>query len=257
MWCNYQTAPSLETILNDDSDGPFSRQKFVEFLTNRHCLEPLEFIMDSKSYEKLYLQPSHNHEELEALWHNIVVTYLRLDSPKELNIPCEMREKLHDGGLPHPSELRPTMDIAKELIKDNAYMAFIQQQLDPNRSSKAISTTQCPSSSLSSWLSSNLNSTNSSDITSISPSRSSSPLQVGTPPPAHETVHDDIPHDDKRLSNVRMVSPPASPVATSDLCRACNSLDDMTTTSGAKAHWRKMSMWKWRRNEKPLTTENN
>lgn len=138
MWClrSQPPPPSLQAILDDDSDGQFSRTRFTEFLRKQHCLEPLDFVLDADSYCTAYLNSSDpmNSGHLIDVWQTMVANYLRHDSPRELNIASDVRVQLLEGsetngGLPSPSQLIPAVEMAKELMKENGYLSFVQEQM--------------------------------------------------------------------------------------------------------------------------------
>lgn len=259
MWCKYHSVPSLETILEDKSNGVFSRVKFMEFLSSRHCLEPLEFILDlrryEEEYEKLDEQGNHEHnkERLVKRWHEIVINYFCHESPKELNIPCEDRQKLlHERGVPSPFELKYVLDIAKELINENGYMAFVQQQL--RTSGRGGHANDDKTVETSNYLSPNESSCSlSSSSTSASSSLSNlieDKISPCSPSPPLTFSSNKLLQNSDVSNTITSSSTTAVCVCSGEICQGCNS--QTSVANSVKSHWRKMSMWKWRRNDKPV-----
>ncbi|KAF5092530.1 hypothetical protein D0Z00_004538 [Geotrichum galactomycetum] len=59
------------------------------------------------------------------MWRSIVDTYIRTDSPKELNLPAEVKSSLMLATTPSPILLHSTVDMVKDMMKENAYLSFI------------------------------------------------------------------------------------------------------------------------------------
>lgn len=124
--------PSLDDILANDSPYPYNLSAFISFLSQNHCLETVEFTMDMAKYQTAFLNSETPKDTLIRMWSTIVDTYIRPDSPKELNLSCEVKSKLAaltrqaDSGIPpDPAHLQDTVVMVKEMIKENAYLPFI------------------------------------------------------------------------------------------------------------------------------------
>lgn len=124
--------PSLDDILANDSAYPYNLSAFISFLSQNHCLETVEFTMDMAEYEAAFLNSQSSKDALIQMWATIVNTYIRPDSPKELNLSCQVKSKLAgltrqaDSGIPpDPAHLQDTVVMVKEMIKENAYLPFI------------------------------------------------------------------------------------------------------------------------------------
>jgi hypothetical protein len=59
------------------------------------------------------------------MWKSIIDTYIRTDSPKELNLPAEVKSSLTHATKPSPILLHSTVDMVKDMMKENAYLSFI------------------------------------------------------------------------------------------------------------------------------------
>lgn len=140
--------PTLDDILSDKAPHPFSYASFVGYLSQIHCLETLEFINDVAKYTEKYTSRTCSKKDLFRDWHKIIDTYIRFDSPKELNLSCEIRKhiaslacsklgsktsscdsaciaKRADNDPPSPDNFQAVVDIVKETMKENAYLPFI------------------------------------------------------------------------------------------------------------------------------------
>lgn len=125
----YDSSPSLDDILSNNANPPYSLSAFSAFLSSKHCLETLEFLTDAHKYAQLFLD---NPEDPKAkvLWQRMMLSYMERDSPRELNIPCEIRDGLCQvplEGAPHPDTLNEAAAQVKELMKENGYYPFITQ----------------------------------------------------------------------------------------------------------------------------------
>ncbi|PHH81107.1 hypothetical protein CDD80_2092 [Ophiocordyceps camponoti-rufipedis] len=128
--------PSLKEILLDVAAPPWTLSAFMAYLSHNHCMETLEFTLDSQHYTDLYSQlsddssPDDIREQVHNWWHRLLQTYIVPCSPREVNIPSRVRERLlnlPDGPLPpHPSELDESGRIIYELMNDSLLVPFLQ-----------------------------------------------------------------------------------------------------------------------------------
>ncbi|VVT58710.1 uncharacterized protein SAPINGB_P006345 [Magnusiomyces paraingens] len=86
--------PSLDDILADKAPHPYSLANFIGFLSQNHCLETIEFTLDVARYTEKYSQHSSSKAELNKMWQRIVDAYIRNDSPREVNLPCEIKKRI-------------------------------------------------------------------------------------------------------------------------------------------------------------------
>lgn len=129
--------PSFESLLSGLSKAPYSRVSFMSYLKARHCSENLEFLMNSNQYiltsKRLEANSSSmNYEfiqnERHQLWHHIYNQFISHDSPKEVNIPSDLKTELNrysnSSSLPQVELVENTMISVKELLRDT-YFQFI------------------------------------------------------------------------------------------------------------------------------------
>lgn len=122
--------PTLEEILDDKALHPYSFSSFVGYLSQNHCLETVEFTKDVSNYTKKYNENPSSIEELNRLWKRILDVYVKTDSPKELNLPCDVKKQLISISVsseqaPSPSHLSRAVELAKDMMKENVYLPFI------------------------------------------------------------------------------------------------------------------------------------
>lgn len=122
--------PSLEDILDNAAAYPYNLTSFIGFLSQNHCLETVEFTMDVAKYSGAYEAKSYPAPVLTMMWNRIVDTYVRAGGPKELNLPGEVKANLvsvevKEHAPPPPHHFAVATVLVKEMMKDNAYMAFI------------------------------------------------------------------------------------------------------------------------------------
>lgn len=120
--------PSLEDILNDKSAYPYNLTAFVGFLSQNHCLETIEFILDVQKYKQAHEKSFNSIDVLVMMWQRIINTYIQTDSPKELNLPSEVKAKLmalNSDPPPEPACFDEAVLHVKDIMKENAYRPFI------------------------------------------------------------------------------------------------------------------------------------
>nr|POE82275.1 hypothetical protein CFP56_67039 [Quercus suber] len=131
--------PNLGEILANASSPPWTLTAFMAFLSQNHCLETLEFIMDAGRYRKHYQKmmsrsaggnpPPKDREYVQALWQRLVDAYIRSNGSREVNLPSDVRDpiiRLQPSVLPPAPE---TLDraVAKiyELMEESVLVPFL------------------------------------------------------------------------------------------------------------------------------------
>ncbi|RSM14119.1 hypothetical protein CDV31_005581 [Fusarium ambrosium] len=130
--------PSLAEILLDVASPPWSLTAFMAYLSNNHCMESLEFTLDSQRYTAIYNEmitdnpnpTQENHDRVCALWEKLMQVYIIPCAPREVNIPARIRDELLSlpcgPAPPHPSQLAETGRILYELMNDSLLVPFLQ-----------------------------------------------------------------------------------------------------------------------------------
>lgn len=129
--------PTLLDILSDSAPSPYSLASFMAFLSQNHCLETLEFILDAERYSSTYAEVMSGQRQcagdanqyLCSSWRKLMDAYLNQSAPHELNLPGPVQKRLLelpcDTVPPHPSELDEAVRIVHELINYSVLGPFL------------------------------------------------------------------------------------------------------------------------------------
>ncbi|KHN97833.1 regulator of G-protein signaling [Metarhizium album ARSEF 1941] len=129
--------PTLTEILLDASPPPWTLSAFMAYLSQNHCMETLEFTLDSQRYAAFYDQlAAENPPSLESnarvcgLWDKLMEVYIVPCAPREVNIPARVRDRLlslpSGPAAPHSAELAEAGRIIYELMNDSLLVPFLQ-----------------------------------------------------------------------------------------------------------------------------------
>ncbi|EFY99245.1 hypothetical protein MHUMG1_01625 [Metarhizium humberi] len=129
--------PTLTEILLDVSPPPWTLSAFMAYLSQNHCMETLEFTLDSQRYAAFYDQlaaenpPSQeSNARVCGLWDKLMEVYIVPCAPREVNIPARVRDRLlslpSGPAAPHPAELEEAGRIIYELMNDSLLVPFLQ-----------------------------------------------------------------------------------------------------------------------------------
>lgn len=156
----FSKRPNLAQILAEQSPEPWTLHAFVAYAERNLCVENIEFIQDAERYKSAYTTilgnndpktsssladrpifrraSSANTERLKEMWTRIILLYIAPSSPKELNIPGNIRAGLipHNKNAipPSPKVLEPAITKVTELIEDSILFPFLNE-LQPSSSS--------------------------------------------------------------------------------------------------------------------------
>lgn len=132
----FLNTPTLDDILSNTAPQPWTLGAFMAYLSQNHCLETLEFIMDASRYRATHSQMSHGHAYLGVdhicdLWEKIISAYILPGAPREVNIPAHVRDRLLNlvytsSGPPNPTELDEAAGIVRELMNDSVLVPFLE-----------------------------------------------------------------------------------------------------------------------------------
>ncbi|KAI0537033.1 regulator of G protein signaling superfamily [Xylaria digitata] len=128
--------PTLDDILSNTAPQPWTLGAFMAYLSQNHCLETLEFIMDAARYRTTHLQMSQGQlyvgiEYICGLWEKIIGAYILPGAPREVNIPAPVRDRLlgltyTTSTPPDPTELDEATSIVRELMNDSVLVPFLE-----------------------------------------------------------------------------------------------------------------------------------
>ncbi|KAF4972799.1 hypothetical protein FSARC_699 [Fusarium sarcochroum] len=130
--------PSLTEILLDVASPPWTLSAFMAYLSQNHCMESLEFTLDSQRYAAFYNEmitnnqnrTQENNDRVCVLWEKLMQVYIIPCAPREVNLPARIRDQLL--GLPcgptppHPAQLDEAGRILYELMNDSVLVPFLQ-----------------------------------------------------------------------------------------------------------------------------------
>ncbi|KAI0010605.1 hypothetical protein F4779DRAFT_627051 [Xylariaceae sp. FL0662B] len=132
----FANTPSLADILSNTAPPPWTLSAFMAFLSQNHCLETLEFILDAERYRTVYFQIAEGDvpdgpEHACSLWLKVIEAYIMPCAPREVNLPAHVRDRLlrlpcMASKPPHPFELDEAVQIVRELMNDSVLVPFLE-----------------------------------------------------------------------------------------------------------------------------------
>lgn len=152
--------PTLSQILANQTPEPWTLKAFTAYAERNLCLENIEFIQDADRYKATYKKVlggddrsssssltsltdrplfrrtnSANTEKLKEMWTRMILLYIAPSSPKELNIPGDIRAGLipHNKNAipPSPKLLEAAVKKVTELIDDSILFPFLNEVQPP------------------------------------------------------------------------------------------------------------------------------
>lgn len=136
--------PSLTDILLDVASPPWTLSAFMAYLSQNHCMETLEFTLDSQRYTTFYNElildnssrTRDNDDRVCSLWEKLMQVYVISCAPREVNLPASVRDHLLSlpcgPAPPHPSQLDEAGRIIYELMNDSLLVPFLQSVSPPH-----------------------------------------------------------------------------------------------------------------------------
>lgn len=134
--------PSLEQVLTNAAPAPYTLSAFMAYLSQNHCLETLEFILEAKRYRESFSAvtrqlgefPSSTTDGPECqhlcmLWQRLLTAYILPGSSREINVTSDVRDNiLRQANLttpPHPNVLDVAVKLTHELMEESIFMPFL------------------------------------------------------------------------------------------------------------------------------------
>ncbi|CEP17411.1 hypothetical protein [Parasitella parasitica] len=127
MFGTDQIVPSLESILEDPTSESF--KEFANYLHRSYCIENLSFWLATQEYHQECRKQNHYQ-----LCEKMINVYIRPNSPEEINIPCDMRQKILDDytqGNYHLHIFDDAAEAVLELMRVNSYLPWITPSSSP------------------------------------------------------------------------------------------------------------------------------
>ena len=133
--------PTLTEVLSNKAPPPYSLSAFMAYLSQNHCLETLEFTMDANRYRKHYhaLNPPaaqavaspKDCAYVRRLWRRLLDAYIVPNGPREVNLPCSIRDQIlaipNQRAPPPPECLDSAVDIVHELMRESVLVPFLSK----------------------------------------------------------------------------------------------------------------------------------
>ncbi|KAL1960192.1 hypothetical protein VTO42DRAFT_8735 [Malbranchea cinnamomea] len=136
--------PSLDDVLADRAQPPYTLAAFMAYLSQNHCLETLEFTLDAKRYGEHYEAAVEDTGEspissegpkaqhLCMLFQRLLAAYIVPGAPREINLPSEVRDALlsHSNCKkpPLPSTLDAGVKRMRDLMDESIFMPFLNSR---------------------------------------------------------------------------------------------------------------------------------
>jgi hypothetical protein len=133
--------PSLDEVLNNDAPHPYTLDSFTAYMSQAHCLEILEFILEGRRYRDIYkvssvvvessISPAcRDSRVLLELWQQLLSTYIHAGSPREINLGSSKRQDLiayHDPEKPPaPAVLDVIEQEMLDLLSQSIFPSFLK-----------------------------------------------------------------------------------------------------------------------------------
>lgn len=134
--------PTLADVLSNTAPPPYTLSAFMAYLSQNHCLETLEFTMDANRYRKHYNSIANPMDSQSApsakdcayvrkLWQKLLNAYIVPNGPREVNLPCTVRDQIlsipNHHTPPPPESLDPAVDIVHELMQESVLVPFLSE----------------------------------------------------------------------------------------------------------------------------------
>jgi len=134
--------PSLDEVLKNEAPYPYTLESFTAFMSQAHCLEILEFILEGRRYKDIYelssvvvgthISPARRKSRvLLELWQQLLSTYLLAGSPREINLGSNQRHGLlayHDlEKPPAPAILDAIEQEMLDLLSASIFPSFLNE----------------------------------------------------------------------------------------------------------------------------------
>ncbi|KAJ5544016.1 hypothetical protein N7494_005295 [Penicillium frequentans] len=132
---------TLDEVLNNTAPPPYTLSAFMEYLSQNHCLETLEFILEAKRYREGYKSLVESAEKsietinssasinLSKLYQLLLATYILPGAAREVNLSVNVRDALlrhkNMSTPPLPETLDPAVKSIHDLMEDSIFVSFL------------------------------------------------------------------------------------------------------------------------------------
>ncbi|KAJ5987641.1 hypothetical protein N7522_011889 [Penicillium canescens] len=135
--------PTLDEVLNNTTPPPYTLSAFMKYLSQNHCLETLDFILEAKRYRESYKSLVESAREptvttncsasinLSQLYQLLLKTYVLPGAPREVNLPVNVRDDLLQHKItstpPSPETLDPAVRSIHDLMEGSIFFSFLNR----------------------------------------------------------------------------------------------------------------------------------
>ncbi|PBP21702.1 hypothetical protein BUE80_DR007604 [Diplocarpon rosae] len=133
----YPRRPTLQEVLSNTAPPPWTLAAFMQYLSQNHCLETLEFTMDAKRYEKHYrdmvdgdshtpISPQSTEFRIiyELMEESVLVPFLNSVAPSRsadaFSSPWTSDESVTDGHMSGSSHEQPLSPVKSRTHRDGS-----------------------------------------------------------------------------------------------------------------------------------------
>ncbi|KAI1840015.1 hypothetical protein JX266_013787 [Neoarthrinium moseri] len=136
--------PSLKGILSNTASPPWTLSAFTAYMSESHCLETLEFLIEAEHYRVAYLEnvsatetSTNGASTLCSLWLKMMDAYIMPHAPREVNLPALIRDRLlrleyAAHSVPDPAELDKAVGTVHDLVSDSLLTTFLLSAAESN-----------------------------------------------------------------------------------------------------------------------------
>lgn len=133
--------PTLDEVLNNTTPSPYTLSAFIQYLSQNHCLETLDFILEAKRYcesykslfepagESIVTPNSSAIIHLNMLYQLLLTTFILPGAAREVNLSVNIRDALlrhkNMSTPPLPETLDPAVKSIYDLIEDSILVSFL------------------------------------------------------------------------------------------------------------------------------------
>lgn len=133
--------PTLDEVLNNIAPPPCTLSAFMNYLSQNHCLETLEFILEAKRYCESYRSSMESTSEsiettngsanidLTHFYQFLLTTYIMPGAAREVNLPVKIRDGLLRNKTtstpPSPETLESAVRNIRDLIEESIFVSFL------------------------------------------------------------------------------------------------------------------------------------
>lgn len=138
---NHSPRPTLDEVLANTANPPYTLSAFMAYLSQNHCLETLEFTLDANRYRDTYntacrklresplVSDGPENEHLRMLWERLISAYVVPGAVREVNLTSQVRDALvncrYSTVPPPPQTLDSAVKRIHDLMDESIFIPFL------------------------------------------------------------------------------------------------------------------------------------